>query len=45
VDRLKERLAALEAQPSVRHELLLHQVVEGWLNDQREEYRAGEHGD
>jgi hypothetical protein len=45
VEQLTERLAALEAQPRVTRELFLRQVVEAWLNDQRDAYRAGEHGD
>ena len=45
VGRLKELLVNLEAQPTVTRELLLRQVVEAWLKEQREEYRAGEHGD
>jgi hypothetical protein len=45
VDQLKEMLADLEAQPTVTRELLLRQVVEAWLEEQRDEYRAGEHGD
>ena len=45
VDQLKELLVNLEAQPTVMRELLLRQVVEAWLKEQREECRAGEHGD
>jgi hypothetical protein len=45
VERLTELLAALGARPHVTHELFLRQVVEVWLHEQREEYRAGEHRD
>jgi len=45
VDHLAELLATLQAQPTVTRELLLRQVVEAWLKEQREECRAGEHGD
>jgi hypothetical protein len=45
VDQLRDLLVNLEAQPTVTRELLLRQVVEAWLKEQREEYRAGEHGD
>jgi hypothetical protein len=45
VDRHTELLVTLEAQPHVTRELLLRRFVEAWLKEQREEYRAGEHGD
>ena len=48
VDALQEWLAALERQPSVTRELLLRQVVEAWLKEQRAEYetrhRGGDNG-
>ena len=45
VDQLKELLTNLEAQPTVTREMLLRPIVEVWLKEQREEYRAGERGD
>jgi hypothetical protein len=45
VEQLRDLLVNLEAQPTVTRELLLRQVVEAWLAQQREEYRTGEHGD
>lgn len=40
VDQLKKLLADLEAQPPVTREHFRRQVVEAWLNDQRDAHRA-----
>jgi len=44
VDQVKDLLSTLEAQPTVTGEAFLRQIVEAWLADQRESYRAGERG-
>ena len=44
-DRVEKMLEALEAQPAVTQELVLRRFVEAWLAQQRERYRAEEHGD
>jgi hypothetical protein len=44
VDKLKELLAVLEAQPTVTRELPLRRFVEAWLMQQREAYEADHHG-
>lgn len=40
VDKLQELLAALEAQPNVTRELLLHRFAEAWFAQQRKTHEA-----
>ena len=45
VDRFTELLAFLGTQPTGTRDLVLRRLVEAWLAQQAEAYRAGEHGD